>query len=268
MIIAENAQEIPDRFKPCGGGFANQVFYDERNGVVLKVYSKNEYYLSEMRAFNSGCQYMPKLLEKGVVGKQNYVAMPFIGTSINELSDMHCEELSETMASLHAHSSIEQMPPFDRKFHLSQEHKQDISTIFSIDTETLFRRLHSHIHKNTVFSLVHGDITLSNLRNVSGKMFLIDFDEASYLVPEFDIAKLYWSDIKPLQNIKGMEKFIALYNQSSKHEVIFDNSMRDWILFAGLDFWLWRYVNLQSQPALIQEAQERLLAYKKYQHEA
>lgn len=267
MIIAKNTVTIPDHFKLCGGGFANQVFKDEQNNIILKIYSKNEYYVSELNAFSSGFQYMPKLLENGVIGKKNYIVMTFIGGSISEFTDIHCMALVETMVALHAHKNTKQSPSFEQKFHLLQEHGSIISDIFHIDIESLFSRLNSYVNKGSVFSLVHGDITLSNLRNVSEKIFLIDFDETSYFVPEFDIAKLYWSDIKLLQDINGIGKFISTYNRFSKHKISIESSMHDWVLFAGVDFWLWRYLNLQNQPALIQEARERLVAYKKHQYE-
>lgn len=267
MIIAKNTVSIPDHFKSCGEGFANQVFKDEQNNTILKIHSKNEYYISELNAFNSGFQHMPKLLESGVIGEKNYIAMTHIGQPVTEFSTAHFSELARTMTTLHAYKTTKQVPLFEQKFHLLQEHSTVISEIFHIDIETLFRRLNSYVNKSLVFSLVHGDITLSNLRNVSEQIFLIDFDEAAYFLPEFDIAKLYWSDIKPLQDLTGIEKFIDTYNRFSKHKISLAGGMRDWILFAGVDFWLWRYLNLQNQPVLIQEARERLVAYKKHQYE-
>lgn len=266
MIIAKNAKEVPSLFKSCGNGFANDVFEDRHNDIILKIYSKKRYYAAELLAFESGFERMPRLLESGVIGNKNYTAMTRIGSSVKEFSHKHFLSLAETTSILHARKKSKQAPSFEHKFNSLLENNGLISGLFKVKIETVFDRLKSYSRQSNTFSLTHGDITLSNLRNVSGKIFLIDFDEASYFLPIFEIAKLYWSDIVPLQKMDGIKKFTNAYDQFSEYKLPVDQ-LHDWILFAGIDFWLWRYLNLQNQPLLIQEAQERLLLYRQKEYD-
>ena len=266
MIIPKNASTIPNQFKPYKKGLANKVFIDRKCKMILKIYLKNEYYQSELLVSDTGFLHMPRILEKGTINKQKYIIMTYIGKPIKKMTELRYKKIAKTMVTLHNFKSIKKDSLYKEKFNLFRAHHNIIFNTFNIDINKHLNRLEVYIKSHKKFLLIHGDITLSNLRCVSKEIFLIDFDEALYFLPEFEIAKLYWSDMKQLKNINGIKNFINIYNIESNKKIIFDNRMYEWILFAGIDFWLWRYLHIKNKiPNALLEAQKHVsIFYKKY----
>ncbi|MDD2766257.1 MAG: aminoglycoside phosphotransferase family protein [Candidatus Moranbacteria bacterium] len=262
-----NISHIPEGFTVRKGGFANDVYQDKKHGLILKIYSEKSYYKSEISAFNSGFDYMPKFIKNGSTEGRPYIIMTSVGTGLRSFTKNDVTSLAQTLSRLH---KIKKQTPrrlIEKRFRHLQQHATDIKKIIDIDIHQLIKRISRYTKSKSTSSLTHGDITLSNLRKVSGEIFLIDFDEATYSSPYFDIAKLYWSGLIPLQTLTGLKHFIHEYNKIGQTSLTLGKEAKDWIIFAGIDFWIWRVTHIRNNTNLIKQAEGRLIRYrKKYGH--
>jgi|GEM_PF-4395120 len=259
---ANNVSAIPNAFIRCKGGFANEVYLDKTNDLILKIYSKGSYYEAEMRAFDSGFSAMPERIEHGFIDKRPYIVMTHIGTEIKHFGKNDIPSLTQTLAELHRHKKYDSREPIENKFQYLNRYQEKIKDVSGVDIGRLIGFVSKYCRSENGLSLTHGDVTLSNLRELSGKIFLIDFDEAAYFSPYFDIAKLYWSDLPPFQTLAGLEHFMDTYNRIGQESLRLDEKAKDWIMLAGIDFWIWRDTHLNDSPLAFQ-AESRLREYRK-----
>lgn len=253
---------IPDGFVPLvGSGFANELYEHTDEGLILKIYREKEYFDAEMTAFDSGFSRMPHRIGNGSYREQNYILMTKIGDTVTSFTSTHAGELVETLAKLHTIRRAESVTPEDflgKYFNRVHPHAELISTILHINVHSVIGSVRDNFCRDKLpLSLVHGDLSLSNIRMVGTDMHLIDFDEAGYAIPEWEFARLLWSDIEAFNTIEGLQTCVAMYNELRGTQYMLDERMKSLVALAGADWWLWISIHIPRRSDIAEVAAKR-----------
>lgn len=238
-------------------GFANDVYLVEKNKKqILKFYNSNKYFESELMALKTNFSFKPEVVEYNK--KIPYILMSFIESNL--IIDNFLNNLAQSLVKLHSIKIERGGKPASKKItnELSRN-KQVINKNFDFNISELIKG----IKLKQDNSLLHLDITNTNIKIKDNNIYFIDFDEANFGNPTLDLACIYWSNLNQLNSLASFYRLVKIYNSNQKRRIE-EKELEKWILLLGLKNWIWRYKNIDDKNKTLNLKQKITLFYEKH----
>jgi len=249
-------QSFTGNYKELGGGEVNDTFILDCEGcqAILRItrYSDVRNLHQEAKALSLlDLTQVPKLIyydETKLIKDRAWIVESYIeGSSVDKLSLVQFRSLGRLLAQVHKVSSSNQVKLdlwynfLDASQHFGNE--QTLLNHPDSQTQALIRKGHDYFQSqhfgDVTPSLVHGDVTLSNMLISGEQVSLIDWEFSKFKDPMADFSTMFYDDMEYNKgkwriHIKPEEKVALFDGYTSAGGVVDEQRLKVWLTLDKL----------------------------------